>query len=65
MGVANAPGEEIFPGEIAKGLEILAGGGEVNYQGASDVEFNDVGEAAGSYKELEIQGDTFETISVR
>ena len=60
-----SPGEEIFPGELAKGLEILASGGEVNYQGASDVEFNDVGEAAGSYKELEIRGDSFDTISVR
>ncbi len=65
MEVANAPGEEIFPGEIAKGLEILANGGEVNYQGASDVEFNDVGEAAGSYKELEINGSSFDTIAVR
>ncbi len=65
MSVANAPGEEIFPGEIAKGLEILAGGGAVNYQGASDVEFNEVGEAAGSYKELEIRGSDFDTVSVR
>ena len=65
MNVANAPGEEIFPGELAKGLEILASGGQVNYQGATDVEFNDVGEAAGSYKELEIRGDSFHTIRIR
>ncbi len=65
MNVANAPGEEIFPGDLAKGLEILASGGQVNYQGATDVEFNDVGEAAGSYMELEIRGDSFNTISVR
>ncbi len=65
MNVANAPGEEIFPGELAKGLAILASGGQVDYQGASDVEFNDVGEAAGSYKELEIRGDSFDTIKIR
>lgn len=65
MNVANAPGVEIFPGELAKGLQILADGGEINYQGASDVEFGEVGEAAGSYKELEIRGNTFETISIR
>lgn len=65
MNVANAPGEEIFPGDLAKGLKILASGGQVNYQGATDVEFNDVGEAAGSYMELEIRGDSFDTISVR
>ena len=65
MNVANAPGTEIFPGEIAKGLEILAGGGQIDYQGASDVEFSDVGEAAGSYKELEINGTAFDTIRIR
>ena len=38
MSVANAPGEEILPGEIAKGLEILANGGEIDYVGATGVE---------------------------
>ena len=28
MAVANAPGEEIFPGELAKALGILADGGD-------------------------------------
>ena len=64
MKVANAPGEQIMPGEIAKGLEILANGGDIDYLGASNVEFSDVGEASGSYKELEIKGDKFETIKV-
>ena len=32
--VANAPGEEIFPGELAKALGILADGGDVDYVGA-------------------------------
>jgi len=40
MDVANAPGEEILPGDLAKALEILAGGGEVNYVGASNVELD-------------------------
>ena len=53
MGVANAPGTEIFPGELGKALQILKDGGQVNYQGATNVEFSDVGEASGSYKELE------------
>ncbi len=65
MDVANAPGEKIFPGELAKGLEILAGGGEIDYQGASNVEFTDVGEAAGSFKELEIKDGKFETVKIR
>lgn len=65
MSVANAPGTKILPGELARGLEILAAGGEINYEGATNVELTDVGEASGSYKELEIKGGKFETVSVR
>jgi branched-chain amino acid transport system substrate-binding protein len=65
MGVANAPGKEIFPGELAKAIEILKVGGEINYQGGTNVEFSDVGEASGSYKELEIGSGKFNTIQVR
>lgn len=56
MDVANAPGEEIYPGELAKALEIIAGGGDVNYVGASAVELIGGGESAGNYREIEIQG---------
>jgi branched-chain amino acid transport system substrate-binding protein len=65
MKVANAPGEKIMPGEIAKGLEILANGGDIDYVGATNVEFTEVGEATGSYKELEIDGKAYKTIKVR
>ena len=51
LSVANAPGTEIMPGEIGKALEILANGGEVDYQGASNVELIGPGEAAGTYLE--------------
>ena len=34
LAVANEPGEEILPGQLARGLEILAEGGEVNYVAA-------------------------------
>lgn len=64
MMVANAPGEEIGPGELAKGLEILAGGGDIDYVGATNVEFNDVGEVFGSYKEVEVKDGQFETMKV-
>ena len=65
MAVANAPGEKIAVGELAKGLKILAGGGEVDYVGATGVEFNEVGEVLGSYKELEVKAGKFETVQVR
>ena len=65
MSVANAPGEKILPGQLAKALKILAGGGQVNYEGASNVELTPIGETKGSYKELEVKGGKFETLKVR
>ncbi|MBT6204907.1 MAG: ABC transporter substrate-binding protein [Rhodospirillaceae bacterium] len=64
MDVANAPGEAIGPGELARGLEILAGGGEIDYVGATGVELTDVGETYGSYKELEVTDGEFVTVQI-
>ncbi|MEM7616421.1 MAG: branched-chain amino acid ABC transporter substrate-binding protein, partial [Pseudomonadota bacterium] len=65
LAVANGPGEPILPGELGKALEILAGGGEVDYVGATNVELIGPGEAAGTYREYEVQGSAYETISFR
>ena len=65
MDVANAPGEKIHPGEIAKGLKILAEGGQVDYVGASDVELVGAGESAGNYKEILIKGNKNTTVGFR
>ncbi len=62
--VANAPGKKIGPGELAKALKIIAAGGDVDYQGATNVEFNDVGEVFGSYKELEVSDGKWNTVKV-
>ncbi len=64
MSVANAPGEEIGPAELAKALQILADGGDVNYQGATNVEFNEAGEVFGTYKELEITNGEWKTVAI-
>ncbi|MCC5976870.1 MAG: ABC transporter substrate-binding protein [Salinarimonas sp.] len=63
--VANEPGEEIMPGELAKALEILANGGEVNYVGATGVELIGPGEAAGRYRIYEVDDGAFQTIEFR
>lgn len=60
--VANAPGEEIMPGELGRALEILAEGGEIDYVGASSVELVGPGEAAGTYRETEMQDGALATI---
>ena len=65
MGVANVPGEKIMPGQLAKGLRILANGGAVDYVGATNVELTGVGEASGSYKEFEIRNKAFQTVRFR
>ena len=61
--VANAPGEKIYPGELAKALQILADGGEIDYDGGSAVELVGSGESAGSFREVEVKEGNFETIT--
>ena len=56
MTVANEPGEKILPGELGKGSQILADGGEIDYVGATNVELIGAGEAAGTYRVLRDQG---------
>ncbi|ADO42488.1 branched-chain amino acid ABC transporter, periplasmic substrate-binding protein [Ketogulonicigenium vulgare Y25] len=65
MTVANAPGEPILPGEIAKALEIIAGGGDVDYVGASAVELIGPGESAGSYREVEFADGAMNVVNWR
>ena len=61
MSVANAPGKKIYPGELKKALDLLANGKAINYEGATGVEFTDVGEAFGSFLEKEVRGGKFKT----
>ncbi|MEM9425237.1 MAG: ABC transporter substrate-binding protein [Pseudomonadota bacterium] len=65
MDVANAPGEQIFPGELAKALQILADGGDIDYVGASAVELIGPGESAGNYRQIEVSGGEITTVQFR
>jgi branched-chain amino acid transport system substrate-binding protein len=65
MDIANAPGEPIGVGELAKALELVAAGTDIDYQGATSVEFTEVGEALGSYKQLAIEDGAWKTVKVR
>lgn len=58
LDVANGPGEEILPGELAKGLSLLAEGKPINYEGATGVTLIGPGEADGSYRIYSIQNGT-------
>ncbi len=65
MDVANAPGEQIFPGELAKALQIIADGGDVDYVGASAVELIGPGESAGNYRQITVEGGEITTVKYR
>lgn len=65
MDVANAPGEQILPGELAKGLQILKDGGDVDFVGASAVELIGPGESAGNYREIEFKDGAMTTVGYR
>ncbi len=65
LDVANGPGEPILPGELAKGLQILKDGGDVDYVGATNVELIGPGEASGTYREYVVEGGAFKTVQFR
>lgn len=65
LAVANEPGEPILPGELAKGLQILKDGGEINYMGATNVELIGPGEAAGTYREYIVENGQYVTVQFR
>jgi branched-chain amino acid transport system substrate-binding protein len=65
MDVANEPGEKILPGELAKGLEVLNGGGDIDYVGASSIEMVGAGETAGVYREVSFENGEMTVVGYR
>ena len=65
MDVANAPGEKIYAGELAKGIEMAAAGTDIDYVGATGVELVEPGEAQGSYRVYDIEDNAAHTLGYR
>ena len=61
MSVSNSPGTKIYSGEIAKGLKLLKKGKKINYEGATNIEFDINGDAFGTFLEKEIIKGKFKT----
>tara|TARA_B100000989_G_scaffold239888_1_gene186762 strand:- start:1424 stop:2617 length:1194 start_codon:yes stop_codon:yes gene_type:complete len=61
MSVSNSPGTKIYPGEIEKGLKLIKKGKKINYEGATNIEFDINGDAFGTYLEKEIIKGKFKT----
>ena len=65
MDVANAPGEKIYPGELAKALELLKAGTDIDYVGASAVKLIGPGESAGNYRQIVFKDGKITTAKYR
>ena len=65
MEIANAPGEQILPGQLAKALELIKAGQDIDYVGATAVEFVEPGESAGTYCEVAFPNGVLEVIGYR
>lgn len=65
MDLANAPGEKIYPGELAKALDLIAAGTEIDYEGASAVELVGPGESKGNYQEILFADGVYSTVNYR
>lgn len=57
--VANAPGEVVGPGEIAKALELVRDGTDINYVGASgNADFDEHGNVVSSMRVWHVENNT-------
>lgn len=65
MNIANSPGKKIYPGELKKGLDLLARGKKINYEGVTELEFFKNGEPYGSFFEKKIKNGKFITKKLR
>jgi len=64
-GPADGSGVKILPGELGKALELIAAGTAIDYDGASGVTLIGPGESAGRYRQFEIKGGVYETVTFR
>ena len=69
MEIANGPadgsGEKILPGQLGHALELIAAGKAIDYDGASGVMLIGPGESSGRYKQFDIKGGKYETVTFR
>ncbi|MBP1804305.1 ABC transporter substrate-binding protein [Rubellimicrobium aerolatum] len=63
--IANAPGEQILPGELGRALELIAAGTDIDYVGATAVEMIGGGDSAGNFREVEFGTGSIETVRFR
>lgn len=63
--VANGPGTPVGPGEIARALELIRAGEEINYIGAAgELEFDENGDVAGTFEHWVIANGDLVTMDI-
>lgn len=63
--VANAPGTEVYPGDWAEAVALIAAGEDINYVGASgSLEFDASGDVSGTFGHWAIEGGEIVTVKV-
>ena len=65
MEIANEPGEKIYPGELGKALKLIKDGKQIDYVGATALEFVGSGESSGSFAEILIDNGKVNKVSYR
>ena len=65
LNIANAPGEKIYAGELAKGLQLILDGQDIDFEGTTAIELIGPGDSAGRYREIEVKNGKIETVGFR
>ena len=63
--VSNKPGVKIYPGELNKAIDILQKGKSINYEGATNVEFDKFGDTFGSFVEIDFKNGKLKSKKLR
>ena len=63
--IANKPGIKIFPGDLKKAINILSEGKSINYEGATAVEFDKIGDTFGSFFEVDFNKGKLKSKKIR
>ena len=63
--ISNKPGVKIYPGELNKAIDILQKGKSINYEGATNVEFDKFGDTFGSFVEIDFKNGKLKSKKLR
>tara|TARA_Y100000816_G_scaffold288342_1_gene272740 strand:+ start:673 stop:1902 length:1230 start_codon:yes stop_codon:yes gene_type:complete len=63
--VSNKPGIKIYPGDLTKAINLLKEGKLINYEGATNVEFDETGDTNGTFLEVDFKKRKIKSKKIR